>query len=126
KADGRLADAVVGQIVTGVPRDIWSLVDVAAVREAAGTALHYDVTVTPMARVGDDERSASERIPGLADIAAVLAERAEAVLSDSERPAALAMSRELLGKTMTVTSGDDDDTGDAPEPSAPPSRAAHA
>ena len=116
KSEGRLADAVVGQIVTGVPRDIWSLVDVAAVRDSALSALHYDVTVTPMPRAADDERPATERIPGLADIAAVLVERAEVVLSDGERPSALAMSRELLGKTMTITSDDDDDGAPATDP----------
>lgn len=37
--------AVVGQVVTGVGRDLWSLVDVAKVRGCAKQALHYEITV---------------------------------------------------------------------------------
>lgn len=40
-----IGDAVVGQVVTGVSRDLWSLVDVAKVRTSAKQALHYEITV---------------------------------------------------------------------------------
>jgi hypothetical protein len=42
---GEIDGAVVGQIVTGVSRDLWSLVDIGRVKAAAGAALHYEVTV---------------------------------------------------------------------------------
>lgn len=37
--------SVVGQVVNGVGRDLWSLVDVAQVRGAADGALHYEIAV---------------------------------------------------------------------------------
>lgn len=43
-AGADIAGAVVGQVVTNVPRDLWSLVDVGRVRAAAGEALHFEVS----------------------------------------------------------------------------------
>lgn len=43
--DADVDGAVVGQIVTGVSRDMWSLVDVARVRAAAAKSTHYEITV---------------------------------------------------------------------------------
>lgn len=38
-----ISGGVIGQIVTGVDREVWSLVDLASVRNHASNALHYDV-----------------------------------------------------------------------------------
>jgi DNA repair exonuclease SbcCD nuclease subunit len=40
-----IAGAVVGQLVTGVPREIWNLVDRSLAEKAAASAIHYSVTV---------------------------------------------------------------------------------
>lgn len=47
--EGGVGGAVVGQVVTGVAREIWALVDQVAVRTAAETALHYQITLRPVA-----------------------------------------------------------------------------
>lgn len=89
------AGVVLGQVVEGVPRDVWSLVDLPAVRAAASDALHYEVTVRPRkARSEDNVQAAETR--GLGDAEMVLEERAAVVLADHERDSGLQLARELL------------------------------
>lgn len=95
--EGALAGAVVGQIVTGVSRDTWSLVDVAGARSAAGAALHYEITV----RYGTGaEGEAAEGRDPLADLGQVLEERALELLGAEDAPAALGMARGLLADAL--------------------------
>jgi len=89
--------AVVGQILENVPRDVWSLVDLAKVRAAAGDALHYEVSLRSMPRRPAEGGTDGPRAArGLADVDALLAERAAELLPEHERDGALAMARELL------------------------------
>lgn len=53
-----IAGAVVGQVVINVPRDLWSLVDVAAVRETASKAMHFEVTARYVGAVENKDDSA--------------------------------------------------------------------
>lgn len=99
--------AVVGQIVENVPRDVWSLVDVAKVRSAAGDALHYEVSLRARQKTessGSDGASSAPR--GLGEIDRVLVERAEALLTEHERPGALLMARELLAEEIERSSAE--------------------
>ena len=96
--------AVVGQIVEDVPRDVWSLVDVAKVRAAAGDALHYEVSLRSRpTRLVDDVSTSASPARGLGDVEAVLVERAAALLADHERDGALALARELLARELERT-----------------------
>lgn len=117
RTKGTLDGSVVGQIVKGVPRDIWSLVDVVAVRDAAAGALHYDVTAEPVARSVEDGGEADEseeRRMGLGDVGAILVERAEEILPKDQVAATVALARELLGKYLAESPADDDSEVDDP------------
>lgn len=105
--DAELTGAVVAQPVEGAVREVWSLVDLGAIRAAAGMALHYDTVVKFTAAVngsGDEHR-------GLGDVEAVLAERAEKLLADGERDGALAVARQLLARELARV--DADPTGES-------------
>jgi DNA repair exonuclease SbcCD nuclease subunit len=106
-----IAGAVVGQIVKGVTRDIWSLVDVAAVRTAAGSALHYEVNVEPIkTETLDDSDSEVKTLAGLAEMEAALTDIADEVLKQDDsqiRTAALGLAKkELAREIKTVTDGE--------------------
>jgi hypothetical protein len=86
--------AVVAQIVEGVGRDLWSLVDVKRVRAAASAALNYEITLRPVSRAAAGS-TAEHR--GLDDATAVIAERAETLISDVEqRERAVTLAGTLL------------------------------
>lgn len=91
-----IAGVVLGQVVEGVSRDVWSLVDLPQVRAAAANALHYEVTVRPRKAdpAGDVASPAETR--GLGDAEIVLQERALVVLADHERTSGLQMAKDLL------------------------------
>jgi len=101
-ADG----AVIGQIVEGVSRDMWSLVDIAKVRETAGRALHYEVTV----RYGKVEREEGEGGGVVGDLGVVLDEVVASRVPEDLRADVLDMAKSLLG---TALSGplEENDTG---------------
>jgi DNA repair exonuclease SbcCD nuclease subunit len=91
-----ITGAVVGQIVEGVGRDIWSLVDLRRVRDAAATALHYDVTLKPLAQK-EESGSRSNEHRGLAEASDVMLERAIELIADAEqRQRAVTLASELL------------------------------
>lgn len=102
----RLAGAVVGQIVRGVPRDVWSLVDQTKAREIAKAALHWEVTVEPVASAaGSQDGEEGPRVVGLAQVGAVLDEVAAAELAAEKperRDAVMAMAKSLLGAELTA------------------------
>jgi len=88
------AGAVVAQIVDGVGRDVWSLVDTKRVRAAASSALNYEITLRPVAR---REVGSSGEHRGLADATEVLTERAlELILDVEQRDRALKLAGEFL------------------------------
>lgn len=53
-ANTDIANAVVGQIVENITREIWGLVDLVKVKNSAKEALHYDVTVKIEASKNDN------------------------------------------------------------------------
>jgi len=89
---------VLGQVVDGVQRDVWSLVDLAQVRAAAGDALHYEVTVRARKVIQGEPSSSETR--GLGDAEVVLAERAAVILADHERAQGLEMAKSLLAAEL--------------------------
>lgn len=88
-----VSGAVVGQVVNGVGRDLWSLVDVAKVRESAGAALHYEITV----RYENSEIPAGERGGRGEQFDAALAASVVEVAPESLREEVLAKARGLVG-----------------------------
>lgn len=105
--DGKVAGAVVGQIVTGVSRDLWSLVDLTSVRAAASAALHYEISI---------RYSSATRVEtgagALGDLATVLGERAAALFEEPAREPALALARKLLGRALVDNVGGGTKGGD--------------
>jgi len=120
-AEADIVGAVVDQKVTNVSRDTWSLVDLAEVRRAAGTALWYQPTpVFAKTETGQDDGDGTER---LGNIGQVLTETAAALISDdSERDAVLDLSRKLLGSALDDVpeqkAGKDADDGDSTDTEA--------
>lgn len=101
RSAGGIDGAVVGQIVTGANRDVWSLIDLSTVREEARMTLHYEVTPkfeAPVRQEGDVPASS------LGDLGSVLDERALVVLAPAEREAALTLARTLLGSALEAAS----------------------
>lgn len=114
--DANITGAVVGQRVEGVSRDIWSLVDIAAVKGVAEAALWYEVTpvfTRPAAVDGEPADGKDE----LGDLASMLATRAAALCSDDERDAVLDLARKLLGSALADTPTED---GAGPDPTPDP------
>lgn len=109
-----VAGAIVGQVVTGVSRDVWSLVDVASVRAHAADALHYQVNVRYTSPAGEGAQ------PGAGPLGSVAAEldAAASALPDSEQAErALTLARSLLGDALDSPSP----TGTASAPTGDPS-----
>lgn len=97
---GNVTGAVVGQIVTGVTRDIWSLVDKEAVRRAASGALHYDLAPSFAAVRAADAAAGDSSRGVLGDLGALLEQTASELLSADERGDALVVARNLLGSAL--------------------------
>lgn len=89
---GDIAGAVVGQVVTGVSRDLWSLVDVARVREEAQAALHYEITV----RYDTDTQSPVEKPTGVDAFASALNAAVEHHVPEDFREPVMQKARHLL------------------------------
>ena len=91
--------AVVGQIVEGVSRDLWSLIDVGSVRDAAKTALHYEIT----ARYGQANKADSgEDGPSLGDLALIVEDVVAQVASANLRDDVRALTIKLLGTALSL------------------------
>ena len=75
--------AVVGQIVDNVPRDLWSLVDIAKVRAAAEAALHYEVTTR---YVGAVEVAAVNTEQGLGELETVISSKLKTIPETYREP----------------------------------------
>lgn len=90
--DAEIDGAIVGQVVNGVGRDLWSLVDVAQVRSAAARALHYEVAVRYEHSVVADAKT------GRADVFdAALATSVAEVTPEAMRAEVLTKARSLVG-----------------------------
>lgn len=104
--------AIVAQIVTGVSRDRWALVDRAQIRDAGAAALHFDL----VARYARAERADHEiGSSGLADVDDLLAARATELLGAADDPAVTLASKlvaEQVGDGLSRPgTGTEDDTG---------------
>jgi len=89
-----VAGCVVGQIVNGVSRDLWSLVDVAKVRAAAKKSLHYEITVKyPSLEIG----SQGERADSTAAFDAAVAAEVERLVPENLRTPVLDKTKSLVG-----------------------------
>lgn len=96
--NGNTTGAIIGQVVDGVTRETWSLVDLAKVRAAASDALHYEVSVRH--RRVDKESLEDSESTGLGEIDLVLAQRATDILDDHERESGLTMARALVHREI--------------------------
>lgn len=95
-----ISGAVVGQVVSGVSREIWSLVDMSAVRAQAAGALHYD----PEVRYASNAQKGADSSQGKAgEINELLKERAKALLDPQEVEPALELAQKLLNLAMDAT-----------------------
>lgn len=95
--------AVVGQIVEGVSTDMWSLLDLSAVREAAKAALHYELTVRHSQAAPKEH---GDNTVGLGDLGRVLDEHimtsVEPRIVDDVRD----LARMLLGSALNDVADD--------------------
>ncbi len=105
-----LAGSIVGQIVQNTTRDIWALVDWQKARTLAMThAMHYEITVQPVRRSGDDSES-TESVANVnraaSDVLRVMRERADVVLTVTERKGAVEVATGLLERRMKHVSSE--------------------
>jgi exonuclease SbcD len=89
---------VVGQIVSGVSRDLWSLVDVPKIRAAASKALHYEITV----KYPTAEHKIGEVDTGVGAFEKSLKEAVEKVAPEQMRASVLTKASTLLGAGSSV------------------------
>lgn len=119
-----LAGSIVGQIVQNTTRDIWALVDWQKARTLAMThAMHYEITVQPVRRAGDDSES-TESVANVnraaSDVLRVMRERADVVLTVTERKGAVEVATGLLERRMKHVSSE----ADQDDPKSPGSETA--
>jgi len=101
KAD--LSGAVVDQRVMDVDRDLWSLVDVSAIRRVAGDALWFQLT--PVFAIPPEAESGSPAVGG--ELSAVLRTTiADLFGTDKDADAILTMTTTLLGDALTASAVD--------------------
>ena len=125
----RVSGAIIGQVVDGVTRETWSLVDLPRVRAAASDALHYEVSVKHRHAAAQERDHDSE---GLGEIDLVLEQRAQEILDEHERSGGLTLARHLVHKELARQSSggdagkvaaeaaDDSERSQQPEGSARP------
>ena len=100
-----LTGAVVWQVVTSVSADRWGLVDVGAVRRAAGDALHYEVTPRYSGAPSDRRASRTEGDGSqLTDVGELLETRGGELLGD-EAEEAIGLARTLVAAELQATGG---------------------
>lgn len=91
-----VSGSILSQVVQGVTRETWSLVDTSAARAKAGTALHYEVSV----RYDSTTPAQGQATGGLAGVEALLDDAARTVLSEPEREGGLRIAKNLLREEM--------------------------
>lgn len=120
-----LSGAVVDQTVTNVHRDTWSLVDVAAVKAAASSALWFQLTPRFSSGMSDGSETGAEKGARLGDIGAVLVETSQELFPDeAERASVMEMSRVLLGSALAAGPGPEDGDAEVSQSSSQPATAA--
>ena len=94
-----LPGAIVGQIVEGVTRDLWSLLDIASVRTHAKGALHYEIS----ARYATPEKvEGSEKTSSLGDLEIVLDQQIKAGVTAGLAQDVKALAVKLLGSALAT------------------------
>jgi DNA repair exonuclease SbcCD nuclease subunit len=96
--DAVIDGSVVGQVVTGVNRDMWSLVDVARVRGAAKAALHYEITV----RYATEEARSAGPDATVDAFEAILGAQIATLVPEPYRDAVTAKAKTLIGASTTA------------------------
>lgn len=94
-----ISSAIVGQVISNVSREIWSLVDMNKVRVAAASALHYEPDVKYL--TSEKDQSVEER--GMGDLADVLQERAAVLFEKDDATQALELARTFLNLALDAT-----------------------
>jgi len=93
-----ISGAIVGQIVEGVTRDLWSLLDISSVRQHAKDALHYEIS----ARYATAEKvEGSSATSSLGDLELVLDQQIKAGVSKNLADDVRALAVKLLGSALT-------------------------
>jgi DNA repair exonuclease SbcCD nuclease subunit len=106
-----LSGTVVGQVVEGVTRDVWSLVDMTRVRATAKEALHYEVTTRYVKDV-----NASHGPGDLGDLGAVLSGEIERSVESQYRERVERLARSLLGSALAAGIETEDEASDEASP----------
>lgn len=113
----QIGGAVVGQVVTGVTRDIWALVDQVSVRHAANTALHYQITLRPVApKTGTTVRPTSGG--GLGQIDAILSDIVRQKIREEDQEAVTAAASKFLAEARNADEPGDTEEVDASQTGA--------
>lgn len=94
--------AVVGQIVEGVSRDMWSLLDLSGVRAAAARALHYEISVKSV----EESRPGQALAGGLGDLGRVLDEQIKAHCDPKIAGSVKDLASALLGSALHSVADD--------------------
>lgn len=108
--------AVVRQRVVGITRDLWTLVDLAPVRERAQRYLHHRVEAICTRAVPADQPDGDQ--PSLGDLDALLRDQVNALVPDADRGAVLARALQLLEAAIGAPIGEGDGT-DQPDGDQP-------
>jgi DNA repair exonuclease SbcCD nuclease subunit len=96
--NGDVDGAVVGQVIDGISRDVWSLVDSGKVRARASLALHYEITP----RYAKVETPRDEAARDLGDLSSLLDAEVVASVPGELRGRVLALARKLLGNALNT------------------------
>jgi hypothetical protein len=118
------SDAVVRQRVTGLPRDLWALVDLTRLRAAAEVCLHHRVEPIYVAASDNDTADRDDDGPDLGDLESLLLSLADDLVPAGQRAAAITNARRYLGTALGEPAGPDDtaDTTSGAEPADPDTR----
>jgi DNA repair protein SbcD/Mre11 len=106
-----LDGAVVGQIVTGVGREQWSLVDVGRAKDLARASLHYEITLKYPTAVASE----GPRLTTVDAFDELISDLVADQVPEDLRAAVLAKARNLIGSDRGHESSTDGDAGPAPD-----------
>jgi DNA repair exonuclease SbcCD nuclease subunit len=104
-----ITGAVVGQVIEGVTRDMWSLLDISSVRVGAREALHYEITPRFIQPKKVDSLGTNS---GLGELAIVLEEQIVTGVDPKIADGVRTLATSLLGSALHA--------GDASDPQSVP------